>query len=159
MSGKQMVFQFSQGSKEMKSLLGGKGANLAEMSRLGLPVPPVYHQHRSLQPLLCQGQEIWSELEQELEHNLQLLEQQTQRRFGGSEAPLLLSVRSGAVISMPGMMDTILNLGLNRETLEALACETTNRYLPWTATAVLSRCFAEVVLKVGPIISKISCMK
>lgn len=151
MSGEQMVYQFSQGSKEMKSLLGGKGANLAEMSRLGLPVPPGF--------IICteacnlyfaRGRQIWPELERELEHNLKLLEQQTQRRFGGGKAPLLLSVRSGAAISMPGMMDTILNLGLNRETMEALADETANRRFALDCYRRFIQMFAEVVLKVGP---------
>jgi len=149
MSREQMIYQFSQGSKEMKSLLGGKGANLAEMTRLGLPVPPGFIVSTEACNLyFTRGRQIWPELAQELEDNLKLLEQQTQRRFGGSEAPLLLSVRSGAVISMPGMMDTILNLGLNRATVEALAGETANRRFALDCYRRFIQMFAEVVLKV-----------
>ena len=148
MSEQKMVYRFSEGSKQMKSLLGGKGANLAEMSRIGLPVPPGFIVTTEACNLyFSRNKEIWPELEREIEENLRQLEQQTGRRFGGAK-PLLLSVRSGAVVSMPGMMDTILNLGLNQETVEALARETANRRFAYDCYRRFIQMFAGVVLKV-----------
>lgn len=149
MSGDQMVYQFSEGGKEMKSLLGGKGANLSEMSRIGLPVPPGFIiTTEACNRYFERSGEIWPELQQEIEKNLQLLEQQAGRKFGSGN-PLLLSIRSGAVISMPGMMDTILNLGLNQNTVEELARETGNRRFALDCYRRFIQMFAQVVLKVG----------
>jgi pyruvate,orthophosphate dikinase len=148
MSEQKMVYQFSEGSKQMKSLLGGKGANLAEMSRIGLPVPPGFIVTTEACNLyFSRNKEIWPELEWEIEENLRRLEQQTGRLFGRTR-PLLLSVRSGAVVSMPGMMDTILNLGLNQDTVMSLARETANHRFAYDCYRRFIQMFAGVVLKI-----------
>jgi pyruvate,orthophosphate dikinase len=148
MSNRQLVYQLSQGGAEMKKLLGGKGANLAEMCRIGLPVPPGF----IITTEVCSayyeaGRRIWPALEEEVLANLGLLERQTGRVFGG-EKPLLVSVRSGAVVSMPGMMDTILNLGLNPQAAEGLARETADRRFALDCFRRFIQMFAQVVLKV-----------
>ncbi len=143
----KMVYMFSEGSASQKNLLGGKGAGLAEISRLGLPVPPGFIiTTEACRRYLNSGNRIWPELEQEIRQGLALLERESGRKFGGPR-PLLLSVRSGAVISMPGMMDTILNLGLNRASLEALEKETSNRRFALDCYRRFIQMFAEVVLK------------
>ncbi|GAB2540083.1 pyruvate, phosphate dikinase [Brachybacterium huguangmaarense] len=117
------VYPFSEGSKDQKQLLGGKGANLAEMTRLGLPVPPGftittdacrYYMHHGENP---------QELAEQVDAALADVEKELGRRFGDAEDPLLVSVRSGAAMSMPGMMETVLNVGLNDETVKALAAK------------------------------------
>jgi len=148
LSTQKMVYLFEQGSAEMKSLLGSKGANLAEMSRIGLPVPPGFViTTEACNRYYEENRQIWPELEQEVRQCLEVLESTTGRRFGG-ENPLLLSVRSGAVISMPGMMDTVLNLGLNRETMEALARESGNRRFALDCYRRFIQMFGDVVLKI-----------
>ncbi len=143
------VYPFIEGDKTMKSLLGGKGANLAEMARIGLPVPPGFIVSTETCNLyLEKGEGLWPELKDEILENLKGLEEQTGRSFGGS-SPLLLSVRSGAVISMPGMMDTVLNLGLNLNTVEALAAEAENRRFALDCYRRFIQMFSDVVLKVG----------
>jgi pyruvate, orthophosphate dikinase len=143
------VYPFIEGDKTMKSLLGGKGANLAEMARIGLPVPPGFIVTTEACNLYLEKNEgIWSELKNEVLDNLKQLEGQTGRSFGSS-SPLLISVRSGAVISMPGMMDTVLNLGLNPETVEALAAEAKNRRFALDCYRRFIQMFSDVVLKVG----------
>ncbi|MCH7865982.1 MAG: pyruvate, phosphate dikinase, partial [Proteobacteria bacterium] len=120
------IYEFGDGAAEgaahMRDLLGGKGANLAEMSSLGLPVPPGF----TLTTEVCahytdNGGAYPKELEKKVAAALEKIEKTLGRAFGGVEKPLLVSVRSGARASMPGMMDTVLNLGLNDETTEALA--------------------------------------
>ncbi|NMA92526.1 MAG: pyruvate, phosphate dikinase [Firmicutes bacterium] len=146
----KIVYAFSEGSGELKSLLGGKGAGLAEITRLGLPVPPGF----IITTAACRkyfesGNRIWPELEHEIRAALAALERQTGRKFGDDTGiPLLLSVRSGAVISMPGMMDTILNLGLNHLSVESLAAETANRRFALDCYRRFIQMFAEVVLKI-----------
>lgn len=143
----KMVYMFSEGNAALKTLLGGKGAGLAEISRLGLPVPPGFIiTTEACRRYFNSGNRIWPELEQEIRQGLTRLEQETGRKFGSSR-PLLLSVRSGAVISMPGMMDTILNLGLNRASLEVLAEETSHRKFALDCYRRFIQMFAEVVLK------------
>ncbi len=145
----QYVFPFEHGDKTMKSLLGGKGANLAEMARIGLPVPPGFTvTTEACNRYLSEGEELRPELKTEVLENLALLEEQTGRNFG-QEQPLLLSVRSGAVVSMPGMMDTVLNLGLNKTATESLARETGNRRFALDCYRRFIQMFGEVVLKVG----------
>ena len=144
----QWVYRFAEGRAEMKNLLRGKGANLAEMSRVGLPVPPGF----TITTAACNAyyerdRQIWPELAQQIEENLASLEEETGRRFGGDK-PLLVSVRSGAVISMPGMMDTILNLGLTPKTVEALAAESSDRRFAMDCYRRFIQMFANVVLKV-----------
>jgi pyruvate, orthophosphate dikinase len=145
----QLVYPFVQGDKSMKNLLGGKGANLAEMARIGLPVPPGFTvTTEACNEYLGGGEQLCPELKAEILANLKLLEEQTGRTFGG-EKPLLLSVRSGAVVSMPGMMDTILNLGLTPDNLECLASEAGNRRFAFDCYRRFIQMFADVVLNVG----------
>lgn len=144
----QYVYPFEYGDKSMKSLLGGKGANLAEMARIGLPVPPGFTvTTEACNRYLREGEKLWPELKEEILENLNKLENQTGRNFG-SEQPLLLSVRSGAVVSMPGMMDTVLNLGLNKEATESLAMETGNRRFALDCYRRFIQMFGDVVLGV-----------
>ena len=145
------VYFFSKektdGSAEMKEILGGKGANLAEMSKIGLPVPPgftisaevcdYYYKHDNTYP---------PELEEQVREALELLEKIRGRKLGDPKKPLLVSVRSGAAISMPGMMDTVLNLGLNNETVLGLAEETQNPRFAWDAYRRFIQMFGDVVL-------------
>ena len=116
------VYLFSEGNKDMRNLLGGKGANLAEMTKLGLPVPQGF----TITTEACtryyeDGEKISDEIQVEIFENIKKMEEITGKKFGDKENPLLVSVRSGARASMPGMMDTILNLGLNEDVVEVLA--------------------------------------
>ena len=116
------VYLFSEGNGSMRELLGGKGANLAEMTNLGLPVPQGF----TITTEACtqyyeDGRKINDEIQAEIMKNIVEMEKITGKKFGDKENPLLVSVRSGARASMPGMMDTILNLGLNEEVVEVLA--------------------------------------
>ena len=122
----KFVYLFSkektEGSKEMKALLGGKGANLADMCRLGLPIPPGFTITTEVCDLYNRNNKVWpAGLEEELENQLKTLEEQMGKKLGDPSDPLLVSVRSGAAVSMPGMMDTVLNLGLNDQSVEGLA--------------------------------------
>ena len=111
-----------EGNRNMKDTLGGKGANLAEMAGIGLPVPPGFTISTEVCSLFADaGDKIPPVVREEILQNLGRLEDMTQQKFGRAQNPLLLSVRSGAKFSMPGMMDTVLNLGLNDKTLEGLA--------------------------------------
>jgi len=138
---------FSEGNKDMRSLLGGKGANLAEMSRIGLNVPPGF----TITTEACnkyrdnQG-EFPDKMWQQVERSLKALEKQMDRGFGDSKRPLLLSVRSGAVFSMPGMMDTILNLGMNNEVVDGLAKASGDRRFALDCYRRLIQMFGDVVL-------------
>lgn len=142
------VYLFHEGHADMRALLGGKGANLAEMTNLGLPVP----QGMTITTDACrdyyaQGSALPQGLREEVLRNLKALEQETGKRFGDTEAPLLVSVRSGAAISMPGMMDTILNLGLNDETVEGLARATDNPRFAYDAYRRFIQMFSDVVME------------
>ena len=126
------VYQFSEGNKEMRNTLGGKGANLAEMTSLGLPVPQGF----TVSTEACtryydDGRKISEDIEKEIMENIEKMEKVTGMKFGDVENPLLVSVRSGARASMPGMMDTILNLGLNEEVVETLAKKSGNPRWAW----------------------------
>ena len=121
------VYQFSEGNGKMRELLGGKGANLAEMTNLGLPVPNGF----TITTEACtryyeDGKTIADDIMSEIMENIEKLENITGKKFGDNENPLLVSVRSGARASMPGMMDTILNLGLNEEVLDVLIKKSNN---------------------------------
>ncbi|WP_026381143.1 pyruvate, phosphate dikinase [Afifella pfennigii] len=119
----------AEGSREMRELLGGKGANLAEMASLGLPVPPGFTiTTEACNHFYAEGRKLPEGLTEEVETALAKIEALQGKRFGSREAPLLVSVRSGARSSMPGMMDTVLNLGLNDETVEALAASADRRF-------------------------------
>src|SRR6195952_3257217 len=117
------VFDFTQGDKDQKDLLGGKGANLAEMTKLGLPVPPGFTiTTQACREYLRLGEEP-GELRVQVTTALRLLEDNIGRRLGDRHDPLLVSVRSGAKFSMPGMMETVLNIGLNEASVKGLAEE------------------------------------
>lgn len=146
---KKYVYSFSanmsEGSKEMKNLLGGKGANLAEMSKLELPVPPGMTISTDA-CLLYQSENSLESIKKEILDSLKKLEIETGKTLGGIEKPLLLSVRSGARVSMPGMMDTVLNLGLNDEVTKALAKATGNERFAWDSYRRFIQMFANVVM-------------
>src|SRR5438105_3147335 len=121
MAASRFVLDFHEGNKEMKDLLGGKGATLAEMTNLGLPVPPGFTITTQACLAYLDGGAFPAGLVDEIEKHLRDLEKSMGKRLGNAEDPLLVSVRSGAKFSMPGMMDTVLNLGLNDETVKGLA--------------------------------------
>ncbi|MDO4544788.1 MAG: PEP/pyruvate-binding domain-containing protein, partial [Bacillota bacterium] len=124
---KKFVYSFNEGSKDMKDLLGGKGANLAEMTKIGLPVPFGFTvTTEACNRYYDEGKTIADDIIADIFAKLEDLEHVTGKKFGDVGNPLLVSVRSGAKISMPGMMDTILNLGLNDDTVEGLAKLTEN---------------------------------
>jgi len=118
----KFVYLFKEGAADLKPLLGGKGANLGEMTKIGLPVPPgLTITTEACNKYFEEGQQFPKGLEEQLKEKLAAVEQAVGKKFGDAKNPLLVSVRSGAVISMPGMMDTILNLGLNDTTINAVA--------------------------------------
>lgn len=122
------VYSFEEGSAEMKDLLGGKGSNLAEMTTIGLNVPPGYTvTTEACLEYLDEGK-LTEDIKEQMKNKMEKLEEQMDQEFGDPEDPLLVSVRSGAAVSMPGMMDTILNLGLNDETLQGLVEKTDERF-------------------------------
>lgn len=124
---KKWVYSFTEGDASLRNLMGGKGANLAEMTKIGLPVPPGFAvTTQSCLNYYEHNQQISAEMEQQILEHLARLEEQTGKKLGGKENPLLVSIRSGAAVSMPGMMDTILNLGLNDDTVQGLAKATGN---------------------------------
>ena len=144
------VYMFSEGNKDMRNLLGGKGANLAEMTSIGLPVPQGF----TITTEACtkyydDGKEINSEIQSQIEEYIVKLEEITGKKFGDTENPLLVSVRSGARASMPGMMDTILNLGLNEEVVEVLAKKSNNPRWAWDCYRRFIQMYSDVVMEVG----------
>ncbi|MBQ5745386.1 MAG: pyruvate, phosphate dikinase, partial [Selenomonadales bacterium] len=142
------VYLFKEGNADMRSLLGGKGANLAEMTNLGLPVPEgMTITTDACREYYAAGKQLPAGLREEVEANLKTLEEQTGKRFGDAACPLLVSVRSGAVFSMPGMMDTILNLGLNEDTVEGLAKATNNKRFAYDAYRRFIQMFSDVVME------------
>ena len=144
------VYLFQEGNAQMRELLGGKGANLAEMTRIGLPVPQGFTvtTETCLEYLRREQPVIWDELREEVMAALQSLEEISGKKFGAKENPLLVSVRSGAVISMPGMMDTVLNLGLNDETVLGLAEASNNERFAYDCYRRFIQMFADVVLNI-----------
>ncbi len=139
----------AEGNRDMKDILGGKGANLAEMSGIGMPVPAGFTVSTQVCNLFTQeGNKIPPAVEEEILQNLKKLETITQQQFGDKDNPLLVSVRSGAKFSMPGMMDTVLNLGLNDQTLEGLVQKTENRRFAWDCYRRLIHMFGDVVLEI-----------
>ncbi|MDR1701682.1 MAG: pyruvate, phosphate dikinase, partial [Sporomusaceae bacterium] len=121
------VYNFTEGKAEMRALLGGKGANLAEMTNIGLPVPPgITVTTEACRDYYKNNATLPAGLMAEVKRNLSQVEKDAGKKFGDLADPLLVSVRSGAMFSMPGMMDTILNLGLNDQTVESLAQNTAN---------------------------------
>ncbi|NLJ56147.1 MAG: pyruvate, phosphate dikinase [Firmicutes bacterium] len=143
----KQVYMFAEGNKEMKRLLGGKGANLAEMTRLGMPVPPGFTvTTEACNDYYRQGETLTEELKAAVFEALEKLEKQTGKVLGDPENPLLLSIRSGAFFSMPGMMDTILNLGLTADTVEALALSTGNKIFALDCYRRFLQMYGDVVL-------------
>ncbi|MBQ3864528.1 MAG: pyruvate, phosphate dikinase, partial [Clostridia bacterium] len=147
---KKYVYLFSEGNANMRNLLGGKGANLAEMTSLGMPVPQGF----TVTTEACtqyyeDGQKINEEIQAEIYKNLAVLEEISGKKFGDLENPLLVSVRSGARASMPGMMDTILNLGLNDEVVEAFAKKTGNPRFAYDSYRRFIQMYSDVVMEVG----------
>lgn len=136
----------AEGSAQERNLLGGKGANLAEMANLGIRVPPGFTISTEVCQYYTAKHEYPDQLQQEIKENLKKLEQVTNRKFGSRQRPLLVSVRSGARISMPGMMDTVLNLGLNDTSVQGLIQETKNPRFAYDAYRRLIQMFASVVL-------------
>ena len=140
----------AQGRADMKETLGGKGANLAEMCRLGLPVPPGFTLPTEACHTGFQDGALTHEMDALITEGLSHIEAMLDRQFGNPQKPLLLSVRSGAPVSMPGMMDTILNLGLNDEVAAKLAQETQNERFVYDAYRRLLQMYGDVVLGVRP---------
>src|SRR5665647_1367521 len=144
------VYRFNEGDKSMKNLLGGKGANLAEMTSIGLPVPPGFTittevcNHYSANTSYPEG------VEDQVAGALAALEADTGRKFGDAADPLLLSVRSGARASMPGMMDTILNLGLNDDTVQGVIASTGNARFAYDCYRRFVSMYGDVVLGCKP---------
>ena len=138
----------AEGTKEMKSILGGKGANLAEMTNLGVPVPPGFTIACSLCITYLRDSQTPGELRPELDASLRRLEQVTGKRFGDAGNPLLVSVRSGSPVSMPGMMETILNLGLNDDTVVGLARASGNPRFAYDSYRRFIQMYGDVVLGV-----------
>ena len=144
------VYLFSEGNANMRELLGGKGANLAEMTNLGLPVPQGF----TITTEACtqyyeDGRKINDEIMGQIMEHIGKMEEITGKKFGDKENPLLVSVRSGARASMPGMMDTILNLGLNEEVVEVLANKSGNPRWAWDCYRRFIQMFSDVVMEVG----------
>jgi pyruvate, orthophosphate dikinase len=141
----KFVFDFSEGGKDQKDLLGGKGANLAEMVRLGLPVPPGFTiSTEACRAYLASGA-VPDGLEAEIAEHLVALEEARGKKLGDPEAPLLVSVRSGAKFSMPGMMETVLNIGLNDESVHGLAAQSDNPRFAWDSYRRLIQMFGKTV--------------
>ncbi len=147
---KKWVYLFSEGSADMRNLLGGKGANLAEMTNLGLPVPQGF----TITTEACtqyyeDGRQINDEIQGQIMDYILKMEEITGKKFGDKENPLLVSVRSGARASMPGMMDTILNLGLNEDVVDVLATKSNNPRWAWDCYRRFIQMFSDVVMEVG----------
>ncbi len=147
---KKWVYLFKEGSADMRNLLGGKGANLAEMTNIGLPVPQGF----TITTEACtqyyeDGEKINDEIQAQIMEYIAKMEDITGKKFGDKENPLLVSVRSGARASMPGMMDTILNLGLNEEVVEVLAAKSGNPRWAWDCYRRFIQMFSDVVMEVG----------
>ncbi|NFS63410.1 pyruvate, phosphate dikinase, partial [Clostridium botulinum] len=144
---KKYVYLFSEGNASMKNLLGGKGANLAEMTNLGIPVPYGFTvTTEACNKYYEDGKAISDEIIKEIYNSLQKLESVSGKEFGSNENPLLVSVRSGARTSMPGMMDTILNLGLNDEVVESMAKLTNNPRFAYDSYRRFVQMFSDVVM-------------
>ena len=147
---KKWVYLFSEGKADMRNLLGGKGANLAEMTNLGLPVPQGF----TITTEACtqyyeDGEVINEEIQAQIMEYIVKMEEITGKKFGDKENPLLVSVRSGARASMPGMMDTILNLGLNEDVVNVLATKSGNPRWAWDCYRRFIQMFSDVVMEVG----------
>ena len=147
---KKFVYLFSEGDAGMRNLLGGKGANLAEMTKLGLPVPQGFTvTTEACTQYYDDGKKINDDIKKEIFEYIGKMEEIVGKKFGDKENPLLVSVRSGARASMPGMMDTILNLGLNEEVVEAIAKKSGNPRWAWDCYRRFIQMYSDVVMEVG----------
>src|SRR6056297_2392523 len=156
MAKEKRVYSFgskqSEGGAHMKNLLGGKGANLAEMSSIGVPVPPGF----TITTEVCAEynevgkDKIIEYLKEDVEKEIKKVEEATNTKFGSSESPCLLSVRSGARVSMPGMMDTVLNLGMNDDAVEGLTKKTNNPRFAWDSYRRFIQMYGDVVMGLKP---------
>ena len=147
---KKWVYLFTEGNATMRNLLGGKGANLAEMTNIGLPVPQGF----TITTEACtqyyeDGREINPEIQEQINEYIGKMEEITGKKFGDLENPLLVSVRSGARASMPGMMDTILNLGLNEDVVNVIAEKSGNARWAWDCYRRFIQMYSDVVMEVG----------
>ncbi len=150
MAEKKYVYDFEEGNKDMRELLGGKGANLAEMTAIGIPVPPGFTITTEACVYFSRYGEFPPGLREEITEHLRRLEEKMDKRLGDQNDPLLVSVRSGARASMPGMMDTVLNLGLNDASVEGLASKTGNPRFAWDCYRRFVAMFGDVVLGLKP---------
>ena len=147
---KKYCYLFSEGNADMRELLGGKGANLAEMTNIGLPVPQGF----TITTEACtqyyeDGREINADIQAEINEYIVKMEGIVGKKFGDTENPLLVSVRSGARASMPGMMDTILNLGLNEDVVQVMAEKSGNPRWAWDCYRRFIQMYSDVVMEVG----------
>ncbi|MBR2464394.1 MAG: pyruvate, phosphate dikinase, partial [Clostridia bacterium] len=147
---KKYCYLFTEGNASMRELLGGKGANLAEMTNIGLPVPQGF----TISTEACtqyyeDGRQINDGIQKEINEYVEKMEAITGKKFGDKENPLLVSVRSGARASMPGMMDTILNLGLNEEVVEVMAEKSGNARWAYDCYRRFIQMYSDVVMEVG----------
>ena len=147
---KKYCYLFTEGNANMRELLGGKGANLAEMTNIGLPVPQGF----TITTEACtqyyqDGRQINEEIQDEIMEYMGKLEEITGKKFGDRNNPLLVSVRSGARASMPGMMDTILNLGLNEDVVGVIAAKSGNPRWAWDCYRRFIQMYSDVVMEVG----------
>ncbi|MFI5693276.1 pyruvate, phosphate dikinase [Kribbella sp. NPDC051586] len=142
----KLVYDFAEGNKDMKQLLGGKGANLAEMTNLGLPVPPGFTITADACRAYLQTGAVPADLADEIDKHVDLLQQKMGKKLGQADDPLLVSVRSGAAVSMPGMMETVLNVGLNDDSVNGLAHHSGNPRFAWDAYRRLIQMFGKTVL-------------
>ena len=144
---KKFVYLFAEGNETMRELLGGKGANLAEMSRLGMPVPYGFTiTTEACNQYYADGECINADIRAQIEEYLAKLEEQAEKKFGDVNDPLLVSVRSGARASMPGMMDTILNLGMNDEVVAGVEKLTGNARFAYDSYRRFIQMYADVVM-------------
>ena len=144
------TYLFTEGNANMRELLGGKGANLAEMTNIGLPVPQGF----TISTEACtqyyeDGRQINPEIQAQIMEYIEKMEKITGKKFGHLENPLLVSVRSGARASMPGMMDTILNLGLNEQVVDVMAKKSNNPRWAWDCYRRFIQMYSDVVMEVG----------
>jgi len=148
---KKYVYSFEEGNRDMKEILGGKGANLAEMVSLKINVPPGFTvTTESCEQYYEKGKKISDEVKKQVEVKLKELEKKMGKKLGDFKDPLLVSVRSGAASSMPGMMDTILNLGLNDKSVVGLAESTGNARFAWDSYRRLIHMLGNVVMGIDP---------
>jgi pyruvate,orthophosphate dikinase len=145
----KFVYSFKEGNKDMKEILGGKGANLSEMTSIGLPVPPGFTITTTAFDFYYKnGKKLSQDIKFQISDKLRELEKDMGKRLGDRNDPLLITVRSGAAASMPGMMDTILNLGLNDETVKGIALKTGNERFAYDSYRRFIQMFGDVVMNV-----------